>query len=532
MTITLPVAKNADGTSITAPVYEYIVNDNATTMSSTLTYTPATLSQSTAQLTTRAHLNDVPVVIPPSGWAYNTAGTAISLLPVGTPFTQSNIYEFTYQGKDPTVNGVGFAAVRDFNAFLRYATVDDAGVANPLAGDVTRIYTYTVSQPARFLNDLRTLGFNQAENGKIVFDGMVNWIGAGHGINMNSRFSQPGRTNRNRQHLLYQENVFPFAANTTTDPITGKTDGRYARCTATNTCPVGMEIYSANEYWVKEASLLHTNPQGTADLPDHPMTRNYFMSSHQHGSGNGTTKGICQQLSNPLDSTPIHRALFVDMDQWLNANVPPPPSAVPKLSNGTLVPPLPQAGVGFPTIPGVMYTGLKSTGYLFNYGPRYQTLGIMDINPPVITPPYQDNSANGPIYPSFIPKTDNDGNDIACIRLPDVAVPLATFTGWSLRAPEFGGPDGCEATGQKIPFALTKADRLSTGDPRPSIEERYGNFATYYFLLVNAIDQLANRRLVLPEDAGTLLNDSLNRALGIPIPRKSLEEDMVDDGGE
>jgi hypothetical protein len=532
LTITLPVAKNPDGTSIIGPVYEYIVNDNATTMSSTLTYTPATLNKSLAKLTTRAHLNDVPVVIPDSGWDYNAAGTAISLLPAGTAFTQSNIYEFTYQGKDPTVNGVGFAAVRDFNAFLRYAMVDDAGVANPLAGDVQRMYTYVVSQPGRFLNDFRWLGFNEAENRNIVFDGMLNWIAAGHGINMNNRFSQPGRTNRNRQQLLYEENVFPFAANTTTDPITGKTDGRYARCTASGTCPVGMEIYSANEYWVKNASLLHTNPQGTADLPDHAKTRNYFISSHQHGTGNGTTKGICQQLSNPLDSSPIQRALFVDMDQWVTANVAPPPSAVPKLSDGTLVPPLPQSGVGFPNIPGVMYTGLRTTGYLFNYGPRYRTQGIMDINPPVINPPYQDNPANGPFYTSLVPKTDSDGNDIAGIRLPDVAVPLATFTGWALRAPEFGGPDGCEATGQKIPFALTKAERIASGDPRLSIEERYGNFQTYYYLLTNAIDQLGARRLILAEDAWTMLNQSLNRALAAQIPRKSLEEDMQDDEGD
>src|SRR5439155_3765231 len=139
-----------------------------------------------------------------SGWTYNAAGTAISLLPAGTAFNQSDIYEFTYVGKDPTVNAVGFAAIRDFNAFLRSETKDDAGTANPLAGDITRIYTYTVSQPGRMLNDYRTLGFNQAENGKMVFDGFVNWIAAGHGINMNYRFSQPGRTNRNRQQLLYE----------------------------------------------------------------------------------------------------------------------------------------------------------------------------------------------------------------------------------------------------------------------------------------------------------------------------------------
>ncbi len=311
------------------------------------------------------------------------------------------------------------------------------------------------------------------------------------------------------------------------DPVTGTTDGRYAKCTATSTCPVGMEIYSANEYWVKAASLLHTDPQGTVDLPDHPMTRNYFISSHMHGSGNGTTKGACQQLSNPLDSQNVQRALFIAMDNWVTKNISPPPSMVPKFSNGTLVPPLPQANMGFPTIPGVQYTGLKSTRYLFNYGPRIAQ-GIMDINPPVITPPYEDNPLNGKIYPSFIPKTDSDGNDIAGVRLPDVMAPVATYTGWALRSAAFGGPDGCESSGQYIPFAATKAARIAAGDPRPSIEERYGNFLGYYFAATNAVAQSAAQGFLLPEDGSRALNTILQRALNVGISTKVLQIDEED----
>ena len=174
----------------------------------------------------------------------------------------NDIYEFSYTAKDPTVNGVGFAAVRDWNAWLRYETKDDDGTANPLAGDITRIYTEVSSQPGRFLNDFRYLGFNQAENGKQVFDGMMQWIAAGDGISMNYRWSQPGRTERNRQDHLYVEGRFPFANVTSTDPITGKTDSRYAKCTASHTCPFAMEIFSANEYWVKAASLMTTDPTG------------------------------------------------------------------------------------------------------------------------------------------------------------------------------------------------------------------------------------------------------------------------------
>lgn len=299
---------------------------------------------------------------------------------------------------------------------------------------------------------------------------MMQWIGAGDGINLNYRFSQPGRTERNRQDHLFAEGVFPFANVTTTDPFTGKVDSRYANCAASNTCPLAAEIYSANEYWVKAGSLLHTDPTGTVD-PDSPYARDYFISSHQHGVGNGASKGNCQQLQNPLDSQPIQRALFIALDEWSTKGIQPPPSRVPRFSDGTLVPPLPQAGMGFPNISGVTYTGLKTTRYLFNYGPGYYdggpAGGVASINPPMITPPYEDNSLNGSIYPSFIPKTDSDGNDIAGVRLPDVTVPLATYTGWALRSGVWAN-DGCESSGQYIPFAKTQADRTASGDPRPA----------------------------------------------------------------
>ena len=358
--------------------YEYIVTAGT---SYALSYPASTLDQSKATLTHRVKLNDAPQVVPAAGWSYNASGTAISLLPAGTPFVANDIYEFSYIAKDPTVNGLGFAAVRDWNAFLKYETKDDAGTANPMAGDIQRIYTEISSQPGRMLNDFVNLGFNQAENGRKVFDGMMQWIAAGDGINMNYRFSQPDRTERNRQDHLYVEGVFPFANVSTTDPLTGKTASRYDRCAVTNTCPLAVEIYSANEYWVKAASLLHTDPTGTKDLPDSPFARNYFMASHQHGAGNRTTKGNCQQFQNPLDSAPVQRALFIALDAWSTVGTEPPPSQVPRLSDGTLVPPLPQKGVGFPNIPGVVYNGLKTTRYLFNYGPGFYETGVADDQP-------------------------------------------------------------------------------------------------------------------------------------------------------
>jgi len=145
------------------------------------------------------------------------------------------------------------------------------------------------------------------------------------------------------------------------------------------------------------------------------------------------SRGSCQQFQNPLNSAPVQRALFIALDEWATEGERRPRAGVPRLRDGTLVPPLPQSGVGFPDIPGVTYTGLMTTRYLFDYGTGFYETGIATINPPAVVPPYQDNPANGPVYPAYVPKTDRDGNEIAGVRLPDVSVPLATYTGWALR---------------------------------------------------------------------------------------------------
>ena len=527
-----PTTANPTGT-ITGPSYEYIVV-GAAAASAALSYAAATLDKTQATLTHRVHLNDAPQVIPASGWNYNAAGTAISL--AGSSFIANDIYEFAYTAKDPKVSGLGFAAVRDWMEFLRYDRRDDDGNRNPLAGHIKRVYTEISSQPGRLLNDFRNLGFNETESGRKAFDGHMQWIAAGNGTNMNYRFSQSGRTERNRQNHLYIEGRFPFANVTTHDPITRKTDSRYASCQKTKTCPLGMEIYSANEYWVKSASLLHTTPDGAQDLPDSQYTRNYFMSSMRHGTaaspnGPGTlpSRGLCQQADNPLNSAPVQRALFIALDEWATKGKEPPRSRVPKLKDGTLVPPLPQSGMGFPNIPSpfadtpgpsVTYTGVKTTRYHFDYGLAFYETGIATVNPPLFpftTPAYQDDARNGPIYPSFIPKTDSDGNDIAGVRLVDVTVPLATYTGWALRRGAQAS-DGCEAAGQFIPFAMTEGQRGS--DPRPSVAARYPDFAAYHGRVRSALEQMVSDRLLLCEDAGSeearLMQAGLTR--GVPPP--------------
>jgi hypothetical protein len=521
-TASLPVAFGPGNATLTGPGYEYIVTGAATF---TLAYPAASGSQGSpdAVLTHRVHLDDTPEVVPTSGWAYTDATNAAIKLTTGN-FVNNDIYEFSYVAKNPTVNGLGLAAIRDFNSFLRYAAKDDFGTPNPLAGDVERIYTETSSQPARTLNDFTHLGFNEDEQHRKVFDGMMQWIGAGDGLNMNYRWSQTKRTERNRQEELYLEGLYPFANVPTFDPISNTSDWRYKRCEQTQTCPLAVEFYSANEFWVKAGSLMSTDPTGRFDLPDHPLTRLYLLSSKQHGgAGDPTSKGLCQQFLNPLDSAPVQRALWTDLDEWSTRGISPPDSEVPRLKHGMLVPPLPQSRVGFPSIPGVTYTGLKTTRYRFNYGPDFYQTFIPTINPPVITPPYEDNPANGPIYPSYVPKTDSDGNDIAGIRLPELTVPLATYTGWGLRSGVWAN-DGCEASGQYIPFKAAKAERVAAGDPRPSVQERYHSYTQYRSKVIEAVDKLVKRRFMICDDTQDIVTRLLQAGLAAGVPAPSADE--------
>jgi hypothetical protein len=205
------------------------------------------------------------------------------------------------------------------------------------------------------------------------------------------------------------------------------------------------------------------------------------------------------------------RALFVALDTWVSGGVTPPASRVPRVSDGTAVftEPLPasvtgvvpQAKLGFPSIPGVTYTGVVTTRRLLDFGPSFDD-GIVTR----VAPTFVDR----PTYPSFVSKTDEDGNEVAGIRLPPVAVPVATTTGWALRRAEFGLNDGCEGAGQSIPLARTEADQRQANDPRPSLEERYGTHAGYVRAVSDAARELMSERLLLERDVQRYIDEADN----------------------
>lgn len=501
LTASLPVARHPDGSSLTGPLFESFTFDVGTTATASLIHPAASRDKGRARLTVRERLTDPKTEIAADGWEF-VDDRSLRLLPAGTRFRQGVIYEFSYTAKDPVVAGIGFALVRDFVSFLRHAETDVAGNRNPLAGHVDRALAYSVSQPARFMNDFVWLGFNEDRGGTKVFEGVHNWIGAGTGVAANVRFALPLKTERNRQQKLHPEAIFPFSYSTLTDPVTGRTDGRLVRCERSNTCPLILNVNSSNEYWVKAGSLLHTDTRGR-DIDEPKNVRNYLLSSVEHTGGTGSppTPGICALPRNPVDPYPALRALFVALDRWIDGALPPA-SRVPKVNDGTgvmirttkdtafSIGEVAQAEVGWPAIPGARYTGLATVRTLMDFGPQ-AARGILANYPPVVT---------DTVYPAFVPKVDADGNDIAGIRLPPVAAPIATYTGWGLRGAAFGGPDGCEQFGQSIPFAATRAERQASGDPRLSIEERYASHENYVDAVTRAARALERERLLLPRD--------------------------------
>ncbi|HVO90529.1 MAG TPA: alpha/beta hydrolase domain-containing protein [Casimicrobiaceae bacterium] len=518
--LTVPVAKNADGSSITGRVrYDYALNAAANSLvlsqtfysgTSHVSYETASLDNSSATLTMRVHVNDTPVTIPNAQWAF--ADCTNTPFP-GTPdtrhiclqggFDTNHLYELTYTAKDPLVLGLGFAATRDLGSFLLHATQDDAGTPNPVAGTLRAATMVGDSQSGNFVRSYIDLGFNQDENGKMVFNG-VNANLAGKRTILNARFAQPGGGSSQHEYYLVPGAEFPVAYDSTFDPVTQKTAGLLDRCKASNTCPKVIQSATSTEYWQYVESLNHTDPTGTTDLPVGGDVRFYHFTGTQHGPA-ANPAGICQQPGDPAPILEIHRALFVALEDWVLRGKAPPPSKTSTIADGTLVK---VADLKWPKIPGVTPPGVINLPTVIDFGPAYDPrteTGVFSEPTRAIT--------SGTQYGVRVPQVDADGNEIGGVRSPTIQVPLGTYTGWGLRRAGFGEGDLCQLQGQFIPFAKTAAERVANGDPRPSLEERYGRFSGYYYALAAAVNGLVRDGFLLPEDAGRVFNAGLAQVL-------------------
>ncbi|HEV2303001.1 MAG TPA: alpha/beta hydrolase domain-containing protein [Stellaceae bacterium] len=431
-----------------------------------LSYPAASLDKRGARLTVRAREGEPRREIPAEAWEF-VDQRSIRLTPPGAGFAPVAIYELWYEAEGPKVLGLGFAAVRDLVAHLRYDD-PDFGIEHALA--------FGNSQSGRFLRHFLDLGMNEDGHGRRVFDGvMTNVAGAGK-VFANHRFGMPGRTATQHEDRLYPENWFPFSQARFTDPVSGEED---AILKGRPSDPFVIEANSATEYWQKGASLIHTDPSGRRDAELPPNARAYLVAGTQHMARPGAdpSPGPCLNPRNPTSATPALRALFLALEEWVTEGRAPPPSRVPRIADGTAVA---AETVHLPRVKG------------FAHPP-----GANRILPPTdwVDPEPREDLA----YGTLVSAVDADGNEVAGIRLPAIAVPLGTHAGWNLYRAE--PCELCDRDGSLVPFARTRAEREAADDPRPSLEERYGSREGYIAKVRAVAEALVAERRLLPRDA-------------------------------
>jgi hypothetical protein len=457
-------------------------------------YPVATLGDSRNVLTVRDSRNAKRTVIPRSEWQF--AHTVDGKLTPSDRYIRKNggfqpgrIYEYVYVVADPVVAGGGFAAIRDFASYAKHKS--DA--LTPAA----RVYGEGISQNGRFLRDFLYQGFNADEEGRIALDGVLAHVaGAGRG-SFNYRFAQPSRDGQPTSSIFFPTDIFPFTDQPEADPVSGESGGLLDRAIADHTVPKIFFSNTSYEYWGRAAALIHSSPDAQRDVALSPNVRVYHFTGLQHFSGpfppaQGKGDLLGQQPQSALPVRYFWRAMIAMMDAWVRTNAAPPESSYPKIADGTLVP---LEKYALPAIPGINRPHEGNTGMRLDFGPKWRE-GILSAQPPQVGKP----------FPLLVPQVDADGNERNGVRLPEITVPLATYTGWNLRDPSIGAPDQRVAfEASFIPFPKTASDRERSHDPRKSIAERYASREVYMQRFGDAVDQLVKQRWILPEDRAQLL---------------------------
>jgi len=438
-------------------------------------YPPSDPDGPDSVLTVRDRLGDAPQTIPRGQW--RLSGDTVTL---DSGFEPGRVYEVAYRVANPPIGGLGLAAVRDIGSWAKHAP--DA------VTPAKHVYALGRSQTGRFLREFLYLGFNADERERMVFDAVLAQIAGAARFDINRRGSTPTAGNA-------MVGAFPYADRAHRDPVTGVTEGLLENDRARRHQPKLFLINSSVEYWIdtgRAAALVHTTPDGTRDAALGDNVRAYLFAGAQHTPGPfpSPAGGRGQQRANPLDYTMSLRALLVALDRWVREGAAPPPSRHPRFADRTLVR---AQDLMFPAIPGVQ-------------SPRTVAPGRRAANP--LLP---SNGGEGAIQPLLVSQVDADGNEVAGIRLPEVAVPLATYTGWNFRSPEIGGTSRLLGnTGSYVPFARTQAEREARKDPRPSIEERYPSRGDYLAKVRAVTDTLVRERYLLAEDADATLKRALD----------------------
>ncbi|HWB10737.1 MAG TPA: alpha/beta hydrolase domain-containing protein [Pirellulales bacterium] len=465
-------------------------------------YPPSERGLEKATLTWRLREKDVRVPIPRSQWRLEQTWVEaegqrgqlpLIELVLSGGFQPGYLYELIYEAEGPIVQGLGLAGIRDLVSCLKY----DGSERNPLrtkqgAPVVRYAYGFGTSQSGRCLRQFLYDGFNADERGRIVFDGLMPHV-AGGGLGFfNHRFASPTRHNGQHDNHLYPADMFPFTYGDEQDPFTQRTDGILRRARSAHVVPKVMHTQSSSEYWHRSGSLVHTDPLGKSDAEIPAEVRIYAFGGCQHGAGSGVAgeRGAGQLPANPSDYRPFLRALLLALDAWVRDDRAPPPSVYPRLSDATLSG-WRESESGWQALPGVRYPEVIQQPEFLDRGPDFLGLRRITIEPPV----------HRGEYAVRVPSFGSDNHEPGTLRLPGVAVPVATYTSWNLRHRSIGAENELLGlTGGYVPLPKTAEQRRAAGDPRPALLERYRDFDDYREKYMAAARQLVASGYLLEEE--------------------------------
>jgi hypothetical protein len=374
-------------------------------------------------------------------------------------FVARRHYELTYTTSRCPVTGAGFAATRDVVSHLRDA--------------FTHTLSFGVSQSGRWQRQFVRDTGNAAENGRRVFDGIHCHIAGGRVGEFNNRYAQPSTMNP-----LGFTHLPPFSP----------ADGLLDRARESGTVPKLVFTNTATEYWRGDASLGHPDP-------GEPGCRWYlYAGTHHVGLMPGYVERLPVQLEgNRIDASGPARAHTAALDEWVRDGVEPPPSVVPRPDDGT--------GVGRDEA----LKKLRAVPWLHGIAlPDGEALLGM---PPIDLGPEAAQGIGrypavvlGPARPCLVSDLDDDGNELAGVRLPHVSVPLDVSFGWNPEQPRAGVPvESWNLTGGRVVL------------PAEEILRRYGEAATFLARVRADAEALVAARHLLPEDVDDVVADAARR---------------------
>lgn len=500
----VPIARHVDGSPIRGLVRsDWVVDDSTRVLPMAhrdhVAYPVADADDPANVLTVRTGRDAPRRVVPRERWRFarlDASGRVVAdsthvYLPDGA--TPGRIYELVYRAEHPRVVGLGLAAIRDVIAYAKY----DPDAVFPVDQGVA----VGISQTGRFLRHFLYEGFNTDEAGRQAYDGtLILTAGAGRG-SFNHRFAQPSRDAHRYSAFDYPTDLFPFTSRTQFDAEQVRSDGLLAHHHRERHVPKTIVVNTGYEYWGRAASLVHTTPDGRTDVAPAEEERIYHVASAQHfpwlfppPEDNRLRDDPDLYRGNPLDQSVLYRAMLVQLVNWVDGEGTPPPSRIPRRADSTLVA---VDSLDFPALPGVDVPGVVHTAHRMDYGPRFRTDGVVTRQPP----------HQGPAFPSLVSQVDSLGNERAGVRLPEVRVPLATYTPWHLRLGAPANPDEIDDFyGSFVPLPLTPDEKTAWDDPRPSIRALYPSRDAYLGRVRDAADALIQDGFLLTIDRERVLD--------------------------